>query len=273
MLTPRRIICIKAATIWLCLVATLSLRADEASVVDPTTARIGAAGAAEPSARVDFARDVVPAITKAGCNAGACHGSFQGHGGFQLSLLGFDPAADHDTLTKASRGRRVSPSVPSSSLLLRKATAAMPHGGGRRITVESEVYRLLHDYIASGMPPSADAPRIVGLDVTPTAVVFEPQALSQLQVIARWSDGTSSDVTSWALFDRRSHPHRSRDRDPFGSVPGDGSISRSSRIRRSDGAVCENGLRHQGRLPPFRRGGREVAKSAFVPANYIDELV
>src|SRR5262245_1011309 len=83
------------------------------------------AWAEEPTSdkKLSFTRDVIPALTKSGCNAGACHGSFQGRGGFRLSLLGFDPAVDYDTIFKAGRGRRVTPTSPEQSLLLRKATA------------------------------------------------------------------------------------------------------------------------------------------------------
>src|SRR5690348_6553291 len=78
---------------------------------------------------VSFSRDVQPALTKAGCNAGACHGSFQGRGGMQLSLLGYDPLADYETLFLTGRGRRVNTVSPDESLLLRKASGRMPHGG------------------------------------------------------------------------------------------------------------------------------------------------
>src|SRR5688572_13101082 len=89
---------------------------------------------------IDFTRDVVPALTAAGCSAGACHGSFQGRGGFALSLLGYDPAADFEAIVLAARGRRVTPASPEGSLLLLKATARVPHGGGRRLTPDSPTY-------------------------------------------------------------------------------------------------------------------------------------
>src|SRR5678810_1111473 len=85
----------------------------------------------------NFIKDVVPVLTKAGCNAGACHGSFQGRGGFRLSLLGVDPAADYEAIFKGARGRRVSLGSPESSLLMQKALGAVPHGGGRRIEASS----------------------------------------------------------------------------------------------------------------------------------------
>jgi hypothetical protein len=258
----------------LILSGVMSLRADDATPVDPAMAAFVGDMAVPRRANVDLVRDVIPALTKAGCNAGACHGSFQGRGGFQLSLLGFDPAADHDTLTKASRGRRVSPSVPSASLLLRKATATVPHGGGRRITVDSEIYRLLHDYIAQGLRESpAAAPRIAGLEASPSAVVLDRGTKAQVRVLAKWSDGTSSDATAWALFDSR-----------------DSSIAEVTRT--GTVAAIQSGkspvtVRYLGQVasvdltvpfsrsvsPPSEGGAGGVANGEFVPRNYIDELV
>src|SRR5688500_4095124 len=97
--------------------------------------------------QVQFARDVVTALTRIGCNAGACHVHVQGRGGFRLSLLGFDPAADYRAMFEVSRGRRVFAASPRNSLLLLKATATLPHGGGSRLDPDSPTYRILHDYI------------------------------------------------------------------------------------------------------------------------------
>src|SRR5262245_52547451 len=82
-----------------------------------------------PTPTISFARVVVPALTKLGCNSGACHGSFQGRGGFRLSLFGFDPAADYDAIVIESRGRRLFPAAPDKSLLLLKPTAQIAHEG------------------------------------------------------------------------------------------------------------------------------------------------
>src|SRR5215831_20176644 len=125
----------------------------------------GSACAAEPDlAEVRFTRDVVPALTKAGCNSGACHGSFQGRGGFRLSLLGFDPQADFDALTREARGRRVFPAVPEHSLFLLKPTGALPHGGGKRLTLDSASYRILLDWVRQGAPgPLAKEPVLTRL--------------------------------------------------------------------------------------------------------------
>src|SRR5438309_10470595 len=81
---------------------------------------------------VSFTREVVPVLTRAGCNAGACHGTPTGKNGFRLSLRGYDPATDHEQLTRDAHGRRLDPVLPAASLLLLKATAEVQHEGGRR---------------------------------------------------------------------------------------------------------------------------------------------
>src|SRR5262249_54643845 len=121
------------------------------------TALLVLAPAGRAAEEVSFSRDGVRGLTKAGCNGGACHGSFQGRGGFRLSLLGFDPAADYDALAREARGRRVFPALPEHSLVLLKPTGAVAHGGGRRLDKDSPAYRVLRDWIAQRLP--APAPR------------------------------------------------------------------------------------------------------------------
>src|SRR5213596_2151770 len=94
------------------------------------------AAAAPPT----FERDIQPILTKAGCNAGACHGKARGQNGFQLSLLGFDRDFDYNALAREGRGRRVFPEAAEFSLLLRKPATELPHGGGKRLTPGSPAY-------------------------------------------------------------------------------------------------------------------------------------
>src|SRR5439155_165877 len=101
-------------------------------------------------APVSFAAEVVPLLTKAGCNAGGCHGKAEGQGGFKLSVFGFDPAADFHAVTMEGRGRRTFPAAPGQSLLLRKGAGLVPHGGGRRIQPDSLPYRRLLRWLAEG---------------------------------------------------------------------------------------------------------------------------
>ena len=125
------------------------------------------------AAEIDFTRDVVPALTKAGCSAGACHGSFQGRGGLRLSLLGFDPAADYDVLVKEARGRRVFPAAPRQSLILRKPVLDMPHGGGRRLNPDDAAYQVLLRWIEAGAHgPRAARLTVTRLDVTPSETLL-----------------------------------------------------------------------------------------------------
>ncbi|HKB37595.1 MAG TPA: DUF1549 domain-containing protein, partial [Gemmataceae bacterium] len=168
----------------------------------------GSACAAEPDlAEVRFTRDVVPALTKAGCNSGACHGSFQGRGGFRLSLLGFDPQADFDALAREARGRRVFPALPEHSLVLLKPTGAVAHGGGKRLDKDSPAYRVLRAWIARGLPaPAEDDPVVVRLEVTPRKAVLQSGKEAVLRVRAVWSDGRSRDVTPWALYESNKDP-------------------------------------------------------------------
>src|SRR5438045_6338858 len=97
---------------------------------------------------VDFERHVVALFSKAGCNNGSCHGSFQGKGGFRLSLFGYDPAKDFATLTRDLMGRRIDTVEPDRSLLLLKAAGRMPHEGGVRVTPDSWQFAVLRSWVA-----------------------------------------------------------------------------------------------------------------------------
>ncbi len=151
-----------------------------------------------------FTRDVLPMLTKAGCNSGACHGSLQGRGGLALSLLGYDSAADYEALFLAGRGRRVLKASAGSSLLLLKATGSVPHGGGARFKLDSESARLLGDFIRRGLPTQNNSdPQVVRMSVEPTQAVLAQGDGQALRVFAEWNDGIRRDVTRWALFDSR----------------------------------------------------------------------
>src|SRR5262249_7569530 len=101
---------------------------------------------------INFGNQVVPIFTKLGCNSGGCHGKASGQNGFKLSLLGFEPEVDYNSLVKEARGRRLFPAAPENSLLLLKAAGVVAHGGGKRLEVGSDEYRLIRRWIASGMP-------------------------------------------------------------------------------------------------------------------------
>src|SRR5262249_45457757 len=139
---------------------------------------------------VGFTREVVPILTKAGCNQGACHGAQHGRGGFKLSLLGFDPAFDHAQIVQSAEGRRVVPSDPERSILLLKPTLTMEHAGGERFAAGSRFYHVLRDWLADGTPePSPRDPTVTAVEVWPPQRVLVPGEQQQLVVRATWSDG------------------------------------------------------------------------------------
>ena len=150
---------------------------------------------------VDFATEIEPLMSRFGCNAGGCHGKQSGQNGFKLSLFGFDTDFDYHALVSEGRGRRVMVTAPEKSLLLLKGTAAMPHGGGRRIEPGSEPYRLILSWIQAGAPASAPTvPRVVKLRMTPSERILEPNEQQQLSVLAEYSDGSQRDVTREAVY-------------------------------------------------------------------------
>ncbi|MEO6787561.1 MAG: DUF1553 domain-containing protein, partial [Chthoniobacteraceae bacterium] len=149
-----------------------------------------------------FVRDVLPILSKAGCNAGACHAKPEGQNGFHLTVFSFDPLADHREITQEARGRRVFPASPEESLLLLKPTLAVPHEGGERIEKNSDAYRTIVQWIRGGMPYRADnEPSLDRLTVLPMERTYKKSETQQLAVTAHYSDGSVRDVTSLASFD------------------------------------------------------------------------
>jgi hypothetical protein len=151
---------------------------------------------------VSFTREIVPLLTRAGCNQGACHGAALGRGGFRLSLRGFDPAFDHDQIVRSAEGRRVVPSDPERSILLLKPSGAMEHGGGERFAYKSREYELLRRWLEDGAPaPAVRDPHVQALRVWPDRRLMVPGERQQLVVQAVWSDGLVEVVTAVAQYD------------------------------------------------------------------------
>ncbi len=177
-----------------------------------TTVAVEAAGAivrvpvvvksvAEPDT-VPFEYGLLPALTKQGCNSGACHGSPNGKGGFRLSLRGYDPASDEMTLTRDAFARRSHTLRLAASLILLKGTQGVPHGGGKRLQASDAAYRVVEDWIAAGCRPDAPGtPRCVSIEVYPRRRIFHfPARRQQLSVLAHFSDESVRDVTPLAVF-------------------------------------------------------------------------
>ncbi|HEV8067733.1 MAG TPA: DUF1549 and DUF1553 domain-containing protein [Planctomycetaceae bacterium] len=147
---------------------------------------------------VDFGRHVLPLISRFGCNAGACHGSFQGRGGFRLSLFGQDERADFAALVE-----HVDVDVPHESLLLTKASGQVEHGGGRRIAPDSWAYAVLLAWVRQGAHFSPKATRApLKLVPSPAAIHFlATGATARLRVSARLSDSTVEDVNPFCRLE------------------------------------------------------------------------
>lgn len=152
---------------------------------------------------VTFRHDVMAVLSKAGCNAGACHGNKNGKGGLKLSLRGEDPARDWVALSREFFGRRANPSDPDASLILLKPTTQLPHEGGLRFGKDSVEYDILRRWIAAGMEADdGSVPDLKAIEVEPGDQILEaPAGEFQLKVQAHFSDGSTRDVTRLAVYD------------------------------------------------------------------------
>jgi hypothetical protein len=214
--------------------------------------------------RLDFPTRILPILTKAGCNAGACHGAAVGQGGFRLSLLGYDPEKDYEIITREFSGRRIDPAAPEESLFLRKPTRQIDHDGGRRIKKDSDAYQLLVRWIAAGVPYGPPALRVTGIEVAPKDLLLETTNQTvALRVRAFLSDGTREDVTALALY-------TSND-DAVAEVNGAGVVT--TRDRGLTGIM----VRYSGQVAAARVGvpfsNAAVKAADFQPQNFIDEKI
>ncbi len=153
--------------------------------------------AASPA--VDFDTDVIPILTKAGCNAAACHGAAAGRGGFKLSLFGGDPAWDYAEIVHQLEGRRVNLARPDESLILAKPTEQLAHEGGYRLEYEGDHAALLLRWITEGASRRRTR-RCVQIEVTPRLATLSVDAHVKISVRADFDDGTSADVSRTAVY-------------------------------------------------------------------------
>jgi hypothetical protein len=146
---------------------------------------------------VSFGRDVISLLTTKGCNSSACHGSPAGQNGFKLSLYGSDPAADYQMIVNGHKGRRLRLDAPEESLLLRKPTMLVPHGGGQLLTGQADEYQTLLQWLRQGAKETSGGPRIQAIEIYPRERILNmPGEVQPLVVIGRLSDGTTRDMTA-----------------------------------------------------------------------------
>lgn len=219
--------------------------------------------AADAPPALNFANDIVPILTKGGCNSGGCHGKAGGQNGFKLSLLGFEPQEDYEHIVKEARGRRVFPGAPEQSLLLTKGTAQLPHGGGKKLDPNSEDYADLARWIRDGMPYGKDTdPKMASISVEPSKLTMPLKGAQQLKVTAHYTDGSTRDVTKRALYEANEKSMAETTetgRVQLFDLPGDVAVM----------------VRYQGKVSTFRATvplGAPVDKLPPV-SNFVDELV
>ncbi len=214
---------------------------------------------------VSFVREVMPVMSRVGCNAGTCHGSAKGKNGFKLSLRGYDPDFDHHALVDDVAGRRFNRSDPAQSLMLLKPTGAVPHRGGVLFSTASPYYTLLKRWISEGVRSDAETvKRVSSLEVLPTvANVTLPGMTQKMLVLAHYPDGKTRDVTREAVF-TSSLPE-------VATITNEGTVHA---VRRGEAACL---VRYEGAYAANNitvLGDRTGYKWAAVPENsYIDQLV
>jgi hypothetical protein len=234
----------------------LTVEADGVRTTVPVVVK-GVAG----ESPVEFAREVVPVLTKAGCNSGACHGGQHGRGGFKLSLLGFEPEADYPQIVQSAEGRRVVLSDPERSILLLKPTQALEHGGGQRFQRGSREYDIIRQWLEVGAPaPSRRDASVERIEVWPTRAIMKPGETRQIIVQAHWSDGRVADVTRLVQYDALNESVASVS--PPGVITAKNAGETHVMIRfLGQAAVVQVTL-------PYRRDTKPLA---FTPNNVIDE--
>ncbi|MCC9601610.1 DUF1549 and DUF1553 domain-containing protein [Stieleria sp. JC731] len=153
---------------------------------------------------ISFTNDVMPVLTRAGCNTGSCHGAARGKDGFRLSLFGFDPAGDYDRITREIGFRRINLAIPEESLFVKKAIGTVPHTGGKLFGTESEYYATILEWLSAGAkndPQDKQPPTVDSVAIYPPQAVIEGEGSQQRFVaVATYSDGTTRDVTTLAAF-------------------------------------------------------------------------
>ena len=228
------------------------------------TIKVNGLGGDDAGGKVSYVQDVMPILSRLGCNSGVCHGSKDGKNGFKLSLRGYDPLFDHIALTDDLEGRRFNRAAPGKSLFLMKITGVSPHVGGVRTTADSNYYSIFKSWVGGGVAMDLDSPRIASIEVYPKEVTLGlPGMQQQMVALATFSDGAVRDVTHESFLS-------SSDTD-IATVDEAGIVTA---VRRGELAVL---VRYEGRYaaaPTFVMGDRTGYAWGEVPEfNYIDTHV
>ncbi|RLS53222.1 MAG: DUF1553 domain-containing protein [Planctomycetota bacterium] len=213
-----------------------------------------------------FTNDVLPVLSKSGCNTGGCHGALAGKGGFRLSLNGYNPEADHFNTVKQDRGRRVELAEPGRSLFLIKPTGAVAHKGGLRFETDSLEYRILSEWIAQGAsPPTSTEALVDHLEILPGRSRLAKDEKIQMLVRAHFKGGETRDVTRWVKWTSSNEAVCRVDHNGLVSVigPGEGAIT----------AWYSSLLTIARITSPYPHPVDPALFAALKPKNFIDEAV
>ncbi len=210
---------------------------------------------------INFGNQIVPIFTKLGCNSGGCHGKASGQNGFKLSLLGFDPELDYASLVKEARGRRLFPASPENSLLLTKASGVAPHGGGKKMEVGSDEWKLIRRWIVAGMPIGEPSdPVVTRISIYPEHRILSRHNRQQIAAYAHYSDGSIEDITRRTQYE--SNDQEIAMVDPSGLV--------STLAQSGEAAIM---ARYQGQVSTFRATvplGVQTPTWKFEPKTLVD---
>ncbi len=220
-----------------------------------------------PERGLSFQLDVLPVLTRTGCNLGGCHAKPDGQNGFKLSIFAYDPRGDHYNVVKDGRGRRIFPAFPEESLLLTKPTLEVDHKGGQRFEKGSEHYNTLLRWLKQGMPYAQPGePELERISVFPEQRLYRRGAEQPLLVRAHYSNGEIRDVTRLAEFDSNDKDLATVDEEgrvTVGSLAGEGVI-----VARYMGLVEISRV-----TIPAERRLPDSLYAALPVNNFIDELV
>ncbi len=218
--------------------------------------------------KTSFRHEVMPVLTKAGCNAGACHGYSLGKNGFKLSLRGQDPDPDYLAIARDAASRRVNRLFPNSSLLIAKGRGDAPHEGGIRFSKDSLADRILTSWVAQGTPEDLKDPaQVVRVRVVPETLTLQPDQKHRLQLIADYTDGTARDVTRLAIFAANNTQFAHVDDEGFVKAGDSGETAIVARFERTFAATSVTVLKP---VPGFKPS--PVPTDHFIDKHVVEKL-
>ena len=245
---------------------TVGMAASLLALLTPRGLAQSRSNAPRAAAPVSFVNDVIPVLTRNGCNSGTCHGAAAGKNGFKLSLRGFAPELDYSTMCRQSRSRRIDLALPAQSLLLRKPLMEVSHLGGKALVKNTADYKIIAQWLAQGANgPDARDPHVTGLKVTPPTQSLSPNAHLQLHVEAVFSDGSKRDVTHWARF--------ATNDENIASVVPDGRVSTNGVGQTAIMVGYQDKVAVARVMVPFPNTINPKTLAAAPRASYIDDLV